>query len=300
MVGKESVWLVADRRLSVGDAVASDDARKIAFLETPDGEAILGYAGIGRTPRLNEPCDWMNAVLRGENRPLEAALGVLADATRQEIPPLLKKISGSGRLGHTIVAPAFFNGRPAFYSIDLVMHADRQGYAFQFARHAAVTTPDGALVPPRVIVAGSGMDAIKGRPELRRLLVSLVRAHDRKAISSLAVADAFASVSHTVHLSGDSTVGPRSIVAWRYRKAGLFGGGGGHQFYTGTERDNSTTVLPTIANGMNVSGLIALLAPVFQRTIDAMAAGKPNPEIDRNEMDALTARVPMRPDRKLR
>ena len=63
--GPEAIWLVADRRLTGRRGPIRDDARKLMFLETDDGVAILGYAGLGATARGTEPADWMSAVLRG-------------------------------------------------------------------------------------------------------------------------------------------------------------------------------------------------------------------------------------------
>lgn len=68
VTGPESIWLLADRRLSYADHSPKDDARKVMFLESTDGAAILGYAGLGATARGTEPADWMSAVLRGRNR----------------------------------------------------------------------------------------------------------------------------------------------------------------------------------------------------------------------------------------
>jgi hypothetical protein len=48
------------------------------FLETADGVAILGYAGLGATALATEPAHWMRAVLRGRVLPLERSLEVLA------------------------------------------------------------------------------------------------------------------------------------------------------------------------------------------------------------------------------
>lgn len=67
VTGRESVWLVADRRLSYIGNRYRDDARKVMFLDTTDGVAILGYAGLGTTALGTEPADWMSAVLRGRN-----------------------------------------------------------------------------------------------------------------------------------------------------------------------------------------------------------------------------------------
>ena len=60
VVGPESVWTVADRRLTDRGRVVREDARKIMFLETTDGVAILAYAGLGATARGTEPADWMS------------------------------------------------------------------------------------------------------------------------------------------------------------------------------------------------------------------------------------------------
>jgi hypothetical protein len=56
------------------------------FLETTDGVAILGYAGLGATAGGTEPADWMAAVLRCRNFPLEQSLGILADAMKAQMP----------------------------------------------------------------------------------------------------------------------------------------------------------------------------------------------------------------------
>ncbi len=48
--GTESIWLLADRRISYEHHPPKDDARKIMFLETDDGKAILGYCGLERQP----------------------------------------------------------------------------------------------------------------------------------------------------------------------------------------------------------------------------------------------------------
>jgi hypothetical protein len=47
--GFDSIWLPADRRISYKDHAPKDDAGKVMFLDTTDGVAILGYAGLGAT-----------------------------------------------------------------------------------------------------------------------------------------------------------------------------------------------------------------------------------------------------------
>jgi hypothetical protein len=78
--GREPIWLLADRRLSYKGRPPKEDGRKVMFLETTDGVATLGYAGLGATALGTEPADWMSAVLRGRNLPLEQSLGILAEA----------------------------------------------------------------------------------------------------------------------------------------------------------------------------------------------------------------------------
>src|SRR6185436_13929085 len=85
--GPESIWLVADRRLTFFDGrPPKEDACKVMFLETTDAKAILSYAGLGVTGLGTEPSAWTSAVLHGRNLPLEQSLGLLAEAMRKEVP----------------------------------------------------------------------------------------------------------------------------------------------------------------------------------------------------------------------
>jgi len=45
--GTETIWSLIDRRLSTAGRTVKDDTRKVMFLETPDGVATVGYAGLG-------------------------------------------------------------------------------------------------------------------------------------------------------------------------------------------------------------------------------------------------------------
>lgn len=120
-------------------------------------------------------------------------------------------------------------------------------------------------------------------------------------MSSYAVADHLARLNNEVHLGvPDKSVGPRCIVAWRNTKEGAHKGGGGHQFYTGTTRDASSRSLPTIANGMDVSALLGVIMPHAAKTLEAMRAGEPTKELDKDELNAELARLPDKPDENLR
>jgi len=96
----ESIWLLADRRISYEHRAPKDDARKIMFLDADDGKAILGYAGLGETAQGTEPADWMSTVLRGRRHFLEQSLGVLADASKRELPPHLRHLRRNGAVAH--------------------------------------------------------------------------------------------------------------------------------------------------------------------------------------------------------
>lgn len=84
--GRETLWLVADRRLSSRGKPVKDDARKVMVLQGVGDRAILGYAGLGATASGTQPADWMSAVLRGRGLNLEQSLGVIADAMKREFP----------------------------------------------------------------------------------------------------------------------------------------------------------------------------------------------------------------------
>ena len=104
----DTMWLMADRRLTYAGRAPRDDARKITLLDTEDGCAILGYAGLGATSAGTEPSDWMARVLRGRNFTLEQSLATLADAAKRELGRHLSKMTGSPE--HHIVACASVNG----------------------------------------------------------------------------------------------------------------------------------------------------------------------------------------------
>ena len=88
LLGPESIWLVADRRLSYPGRRPRDDARKTAILHATDGKALLGYAGLGATARGTEPADWMCAVLRSRKISIVDAVGTISAAMQREFPAI--------------------------------------------------------------------------------------------------------------------------------------------------------------------------------------------------------------------
>jgi hypothetical protein len=299
--GPETIWLLADRRLSFRGRPPKDDARKVMFLETTDGVAILGYAGLGLTALGTEPADWMSAVLRGRNLPLEQSLAVLAEAMKKQFPRHMLRIPGHGGPVHNIFVPAFIGKEPRLYTIDLVFAADRKSYKFRYTRHVVQNPALAVPRTPRMGMAGSGALYLAQDKKWMRSLLRVVRANDRGQISPLAVADHLASLNNEVHLGiSDRSVGPRCIVAWRHRKGGVHNGGGAQQFYTNENRDNSSSDLPIIGCGMDIRALFRVSIPRWMKTFEAMRAGEPVPQANSDEINAELARLPDKPDENLR
>ncbi|HEY8031287.1 MAG TPA: hypothetical protein VIF02_02625 [Methylocella sp.] len=301
--GPKSIWLLADRRLSYKGRSPKDDARKVMFLETTDGVAILGYAGLGATALGTEPADWMSAVLRGRNFPLEQSLEALAEAMKKQFPRHMVHMPGGGGPTHNVIVPAFFGGEPRVYTIDLVFAPDRKSYKFRCTRHVADKPPLVSPKTPRLALAGSGGLYLAQDKKKKWIpsLLRMVRAYDRGQVSPHAVADHFANLNNEVHLGlSDKSVGPRCIVAWRPKKGSVHDRGGGHQFYTGTTRDASSPSLPTIVNGMDVQAIVNVTTPHWTKMFEAMRAGQPAKEPNKDEINAELARLPDKPDENLR
>lgn len=296
--GRESIWLLADRRLSYKGRAPRDDARKVMFLETKDGVAILGYAGLGATALGTEPADWMSAVLRGRNLPLEQSLGVLAEAMKKQLPRHMIHIPGPGGPGHNVLVTAFLDDRVRFYTIDLVFTPDRKQFNFRYTRHVS-SAPAGRT--PRIGIGGSGALHLFCDRRWIRPLLRLVGAYERGQVTSRAVSDHLAKLNSKVHRHiTDGTVGPSCIVAWRNRKRGHHKGGGGHQFYSDGLRDANNPSLPTIANGMDLNAVVGVMMPRTVKMLEAMHAGEPAKELDKDELNAELARLPKKPDEQLR
>ena len=300
VTGPEAIWLLADRRLSCDGRPPKDDGRKVMFLETIDGVAILGYAGLGATARGTEPADWMSAVLRGRNLPLENSLGVLAEAIQNQLPRHMIQMRINDILSHHVIIPAFLGNEPRLYSIDLAFGSDRKNYRFRYTRHAN-TLPTGAFKTPSLGIGGSGALYLLQHNNWQRDLLRVVSANERGKISLLAVADHLARLNARVHQAMlDKSVGSRCVVAWRFRKGGFHNGGGGHQFYTGLERETSCAFLPTISTGMDMVAVGEVFMTHSINTIKALLAGEAAPKLDKDAINAALAGLPHLPDETLR
>lgn len=271
------------------------------FLETTDGVAILGYAGLGATARGTEPADWMSAVLRGRKLPLEQALVELAGAMQRQFPNHLTRFPKDVPAGHNILIPAFVEGEARLYTIDLAFAPDRKTYTFRYTRHVVNPSPDQPHRTPRIGLAGSGAIGLVRDKRWIRNLLRLVRACDTKQVTPTVVADQLASINELAHRNTtDGTVGPRCIVAWRHNKSGVHKGGGGHQFYDGTKRTGDSGALPTIANGMDVQALVQAIMPHMMEQMSALRTGGPGGELDIAKLNAEVAKLPDHPDENLK
>lgn len=297
----ETIWLLADRRLSSPGLPPKDDARKLMFLETTDGVAILGYAGLGATALGTEPADWMSAVLRGRNLPLERSLSILAEAMKKQFPRHMIRMPGAGETAHNVIVPAFLGSEPRLYTIDLAFAPDRKSYRFRYTRHVINKPTLGTPRTPRLGIGGTGALYLTQNKKWTRGLLRMVNASDRRQVSPHAVSDYLANLNHQVHLGiTDKSVGPRCIVAWRYRKDGVHKGGGGHLCYTGVTRDASLPALPSIGQGNDIHALVSVLMARMTKRLEARGKEQSTVGLDMDGIDAELALLPDKPDENLR
>lgn len=293
--GKKTVWLAADRRLTFTGPKYRDDAHKVVALETVDGIALIGYAGLGTTGQGVEPSDWIVRVLRGRNAPLEVSLKFLARAAKEQLPLHLGPL-GVGT--HVFVASAFLKGVPVHYTVALVRKPDTPNYELQLVRQVA-TLPNGRHQAPRFHAAGSGSEALYRDRRWLRLLLCLVRRHEEGRLSNDTVAREFARVIEHI-ASVEPTVGAKSIVAWR-------GGvrGGGQFFFDGVAVDGKEAVfVPTVTRGVDLHAKLKVLTehclPQLER-YRAKGQGAPTSEpiSGLDELNAKLRGLPDSPDESL-
>jgi hypothetical protein len=295
--GPEAIWLVADRRLTRVGKIVKEDARKLMILETTDGIALLGYTGLGATGLGNEPADWMSAVLRSRNMPLEPSLRELARALEEQFPQHLDEWSVDKR-AHGVIIPAFLNNQPKFYWLKLEFDPHSNKYRLQLMDIADRDRCPGKEITPRLGAAGTGGDYLNRTSKFwARDLLGLINAHDRGRIRPTVVADrlaernydAYEHLKETKNANTKDTVGPDCIVVWRYRRKGkLQNGGGGEQCYTGTTRITRGAGIPCISNGTDMAAVVEAIASHFTRQPEAVTVGE------------MLRRIPLTPDERLR
>lgn len=290
----ESIWLLSDRRLTFGDGTTRDDARKLLVLDTTDGVAILGYAGLGLTAGDTEPSDWMSRALTGRNLPMERSLSVLRDAAVARLPEHLDRLNIVGISGHGVLVPSFIDRQHRLYTIMVARRPGDAEYRHVFQRNVIKILPNGTEVTVPIMYAGSGGIFLSQNDRLlKRGLLRLIAAHDSGRISPNAVAREFAKINDEV-ARHDPTVSDRCVVAWRFRE-----GGGGLEFFSGTEieQQSSLTWIPSIARGMDLTGVIRTTVPF---THIAEFVGEQQREFDVDVLNAELAKLPDGPDDSLK
>lgn len=241
----KSLWLLTDRRLSFKDRPPLDTAVKTFRLSTTDGEALIGYAGLGSTAADQEPSDWMSRVLRGRGLTLEQSLGVIADAMKTHLAPHLLSLAWAGHtVAHTVIAAAIVSGAPRLYTIDMVRDTRTSSGHFRFTR-VSMRFPHehGVEEEMRVCFGGSGGRLLASKAFGKRWardLQKVVAAFDDGLIGWKPVAETLARLTKRVH-ANTSSVSESCIVTW-YAPAV----GGGHASYpAGGDR----VTLPSIGVG---------------------------------------------------
>lgn len=291
VTSEKSIWMLADRRLSYSARNFKDNARKIFFLETVDGLAILGYTGLGATPRGIEPSDWMARVLRGRNDTMERSLGVLADAVRLRFPQHLNALRVRGAPAHSIIIPAFLKGERRLYSIDVAGRLGSNDFGFRFTRHVTRRVLPNGPGTPRVAVGGAGAFHLLRDALWARNIVRIVAAQDAGRISPQAAAAEFARLNQSVARK-EPTVSRECIVAWRF-----WNGGGAHEFFDGSQKlkNPPNPSIPLIARGTDVNAFVQTVAPYIFSKLNKGASQ----EIDIASMDAAVAKLLDTPDDSL-
>jgi hypothetical protein len=299
--GRDTIWLVVDRRLSYGAGRPPvDNAVKLLSLDTMDGVGLLAYAGLGATSRGTEPSAWMSNVLRGRGGlTFEATLGVLATVASRELPRHLRLMPVGA---HFIVAPAFISKVGAqLFGVEVIEDRRTGHRAFRYMTHGL--TAEGHRIRPRIALAGTGGMYLGQRySEWRRVLLSLVAAEHRGQVSEYTVADHLASLNYKAHQGvRDGTVGPSCIVAWRRRRdIRRSVSGGAHQFYVGTTREQGTIPIPSIGNGIDGAAIATAFMAEFMRAANRLTDQEEIFDEMMSKGNERALQLPSEPDDKLR
>lgn len=259
---KDWLWMLADRRLTVRGNVVKRDATKVMRLNRTNGNALLGYSGLGKTVSGNEPSHWMSNVLRGTNQPLEESLGILTAAASRQLPRHLVQTNQRGVITHSIVIPAFLEDSPRVYSIDLAVPPGGGRHFWRYTRYNRSETGPLSKVSPRIVMAGSGAPhLVPSKRKWEKHLLGLVKAHCEGRVSAEIVAGYMATLNQEV-AGVEKTVGPECVVVWQHREQG-----GGHRYYNGKARDSGPSIPTITSNGMDMSAIGGTLITHFQELI---------------------------------
>jgi hypothetical protein len=280
MRGKRSIWMIADRRLTFPDRT-SDDACKIIGIKGSDGEALIGYSGLGRSSRGTEPSIWMTDILASlPNGSLEDYIVSLFNSMATEMPVHLSTLGGSH--AQNVIVSALVEGKPLLYSMGILAGADGRISRKSITRYEVERNgPD----HPRFAMVGSGMRYVqRWRDKWYRPTLKMLDKFERNETSAVSVADKLADINVRVSRE-DPMVSQESIVMWRHD-------GGSHQFYSGLQRIADDKPIPMIFNGMDVQKLAQAHMLGMQPSIEAFKRGEdfdgdPDPDVINAELKRL-------------
>lgn len=295
LTSKETIWLMADRRLTTKDGkIVSDKAVKLVEIETQQNDiALIGYAGLGATAKRREISDWMNAALRGKNLPLGDLLKDLEIVIKNQLPKYLLRF-GINEFCHSVVIPSFNNNHTKLYSIDLTMTPKNDGVDVRLNPHVVPRKRGKLMVTQRYFLAGTGGSYLKLNKKWIRPLLSLTKKSDRGTINPEVVANELSKINYDVSKNiSDKTVGPNCIVIWRNRRQGVHKGGGSHKFYTGDVADKNSPAIPALVGGMDVKAITDILLPMHMKHFEDKT------EVDYSLINDQLSQIPDMPSEEI-
>lgn len=310
--GARSVWMLADRRLTFSNGTIRDDARKILSLDTLDGKALVGYAGLGLTAGGTEPSDWMSRTLNGVNAPLKGALLRIAEAAAEHMPRHIRGLNGAGR--HEFLISAMHTADARLYRISLKIDSTQSLSAkpiLTVHESSTVRPLNGRTLRPRIEFIGSGADTLRSTQleGWKHRLKMFILAYEANRINGHAVAEYLADLSFQVSsITSDKSVSPDCIVCWKSNSESLSEAfAGGRRLRHLGAFTPFESLVPWIANGMDMAAILPIVCgPSFDffRMTSEGRKTDPNyvePEYfeDGDAMNRQLAQLPERPDPSL-
>lgn len=298
----QSIWLLADQRLSSGAGAANEGAVKAAMLSTPDGDAIIGYAGLGVTAKGTQPSDWIANVLRGQNISLEESIILLGDALKTEFPNHLGMINFEEQRKHVFVVTAILD-RDGSRLFRITLDGSTGDYIRSFESDIRSKSKFGFDYRTPFCIAGSGARVLERNQEWKRQLLQLVRSYNQRRISAAPVNKFLAELCLKVHKEcHDRSVGPNCLIARRSKR-----GSPNHAecavYHSG--KRYGTAIVPSICNGDDFGWFGKMVSHVVR---DGMKDAKPNdPEGWKKGHQSIFEEIkrtlsyqPTKPNKKLR
>lgn len=262
VAGQRAVWLSADRQLSQDGVPVKDDACKVLWLDTADGQSILAYTGLGATGKGTELSAWMGRVLRGRDLPLAESLIALAQAMERSLPPHLD----NSLPRHHLAVASVLRSSTVLSSIDLHWNGSRY--------EVTIGKPEKRVPgqPPIIRFEGSGSRHINSGH--RMAISKVVRDHEKGKASDQDVMQVLADTNEAM-AAADTSVSASCIITSRLKP-----GGGSVHFHGLPQREGEH--VPSIGHGTDWGTFIGMVAPeMFKQGIGLLGKGPAyEPDID--------------------